>query len=243
VTKVSFGEAPPKEYSEATVACFFLIGDAMRIYPELFSTVSLFLSVFSSARASETMTLPHSVNFSSKSRDALIQLWALSDNALDDLFLAAETPKLLPKGLYSGFHRIAVNSTADVPGPLLFASFELWQTKDFGDGELRDRVRALPFSTRAQLRLAPMRNILAEKPWPVSSNATLDNKVSLITDYEAVTYSFPLSPFANAARGWVDEFRELTVANQVLFLGRSTYRGQFWCYVALVSVEQDTTNR
>jgi hypothetical protein len=176
------------------------------------------------------------------------QLAALPDEALEDLFRNGSVPAAIAEGRALGYHRLSRETLDRAPWTHMLAVKTIWQAKTFvksGEQVVMVDDTILPHGLeplKAHVLIASAADILQERyPKQIEQHtkATLDDKPSLITDYFTWQYPPLLQPVMQQFRPWLDEYRVIDPSQPGLWLGRSLYAGQFWCWLIIEFEEND----
>ena len=175
----------------------------------------------------------------------VLQLMALDPVALAKKYqsLPAPTEASIPNGFAIAEHIVpmydqrtapggvplapALLSKAQLPGTLTFAAFKLLKGKQFDARKrtLTDKLKIpLVGQTTALLSVGKIDDALTAAFRTDAQPDVGDGKMAMLTNYKVMN-----QPVADAA-DWIDELRPVSKG---LWLGRSFYRGKFWCYIIL----------
>jgi hypothetical protein len=170
------------------------------------------------------------------------QLAALPDEALEDLFRNGSAPTTISEGRALGYHRLSRETLDRAPLTHMIAVKTVWRAKTFvkrGEEIVMVDDTILPQGLeplKAHVRMGSAAEILQER-YPDQmgqhTEATLDDKPSLITDYFTWQYPPLIQPVMQQFRPWLDEYRVIDANRPGLWLGRSLYAGQFWCWLMI----------
>lgn len=173
----------------------------------------------------------------------VLQLMALNPVALAKKYqaLPAPTEAMIPNGFAIAEHIVplydkttapggvplspALISRAQLPSALTFAAFKLLKGKQFDARKrtLTDKLKIpLVGQSQAMLSIGKIDDALTAAFNTDAQPDIGDGKLAMITNYKVMN-----QPVADAA-DWIDELR---VVSKGLWLGRSFYRGKFWCYI------------
>ena len=173
----------------------------------------------------------------------MLRLLALDPVSLAKKYrsLPAPTEAMIPNGFAIAEHVVpiydkstapngvplapALLSKAQLPATLTFAAFKLLKGKQFDAKKrtLTDKLKIpLVGQTTALLSVGKIDDALTAAFRTDAQPDIGDGKLAMITNYKVMN-----QPVADAA-DWIDELR---MVEKGLWLGRSFYRGKFWCYI------------
>jgi hypothetical protein len=146
--------------------------------------------------------------------------------ALAEHVVPVYDPKVAPNGVPPA---PALQSLASLPPMMQFAAFKLFKGKQFDAKKrmLKDQLKVffLPGS-QAALSIGKIDDALTAAFNTDAQPDIGDGKKAMITNYSTVKQPFG----AGDAAGWIDELR---MVKPGLWLGRSFYKGKFWCYIVV----------
>jgi hypothetical protein len=175
----------------------------------------------------------------------VLQLMALDPVALAKKYQSLPEPneKMIPTGFAIAEHIVpiydaktapngvpvapALLSKAQLPSSLTFAAFKLLKGKQF-DAKSRTMSDKLKIpvpsfgQTKALLSVGKIDDALSAAFEADAQPNIGDGKMALITNYRV------MNQLVGDASGWIDELR---LVSKGLWLGRSFYKGKFWCYI------------